>query len=173
MSGTLANFGNSTHYWYWYKWIVEALEEHNLMTTPKCKEFWKTLCSWLAICPGLHLQWKKGGVSSQGQWAISTWSTSLTIKYLYLNKIDSFPSQGDNSKSYPVASLSSKSSISEIWSFCTRAGWLLLLLLLAFLFLCFGGEGELFVFLFCSTETKRKVFCLSPSQYKLMEQDNQ
>lgn len=60
------------------------------------------------------LQWKKGGEGSEGQTAISTTVHLLTNKDLSVDKIDSFPPQGDNSKPYPVAATSSKSSISEM-----------------------------------------------------------
>lgn len=33
----VANLENGTHYFYSYKRIVEPLEGHSLLTTPKCK----------------------------------------------------------------------------------------------------------------------------------------
>ena len=67
-------------------------EEHGFMTTPKCKESWETLCCWLAMCPAILSQWKKGKQVMRDIESSPLQSTSVIIKYLYADKIDSFSS---------------------------------------------------------------------------------
>lgn len=76
-----------THREHW-----NQLEKHSFMTTPKCKGSWEILCSWLAICPALLSQWKKEEQVIRDRSFSPSQSTSVIIKCLYTDKIDSFPS---------------------------------------------------------------------------------
>ena len=85
--------------------------KNSLITPSKCKGSWETCHSWLDTCPTLQLHRKIGGEVSEGQMAISTLVYLSSHQILPVDKIDSFPPQKDNSKSYPFAAINPKSSI--------------------------------------------------------------
>ena len=84
--------------------------KNSLITPSKRKGSWETRHSWLDTCPTLQLQRKIGGEVSEGQMAISTPVYLSSHQILPVDKIDSFPPQRDNSKSYPFAATNPKSS---------------------------------------------------------------